>query len=178
MPIYTRTGDDGTTALYGGRRLPKSDSQVEAYGCVDELTTTLGMLMLYIEDKGELQFVGDIQLDLYAIMGSLAQAPTNLSDQEKKIKIFEIKIDSLTGKLPPLTHFILPQGSKASCWAHMARVTCRKAERAVILFIEKAKSMDGKNTQIIVRYLNRLSDLLFTYARSFNTTKEIATRKK
>jgi cob(I)alamin adenosyltransferase len=176
MPIYTRTGDDGTTALYGGRRLLKSDPQVEAYGCVDELTTTLGILMLYIKDREELRFVGDIQLDLYAIMSSLAQAPTNLSNQKRKIMMFEEKIDSLTGKLPPLTHFILPQGPKASCWAHMARVICRKTERAVIFFFKKAKKLDDKNTQIIVKYLNRLSDLLFTYARSFNTTKEIATR--
>ena len=89
MAIYTRTGDDGTTALYGGARLSKTDPQIVAYGSVDELTTALGLLMTYIsEEKEEVEFVEGVQKDLYVIMGFLAQAPTVLKSQEKKILTF------------------------------------------------------------------------------------------
>lgn len=169
MPIYTRTGDDGTTALYGGRRLSKTDLQVEAYGSVDELTSNLGMLNTCIRDKDkEKEFIGIVQQDLYVIMGFLAAAPTDLTLQEKRIEVFEKKIDDLTAGQPPLHHFILPQGTLASCWAHVARVVCRRSERTILNYFQKNKLMEKKESQIIIKYINRLSDLLFTYARSFN----------
>lgn len=168
MVIYTRTGDDGTTSIFGGKRLSKANVQVEAYGCLDELTSTLGMFITYIDDTVESHFVEDIQRDLHIIMGFLANAPTDLGKQKSKVLMFEKKIDILTEKLPPLMDFILPGGTLASCWAHMARVSCRKAERAVVFFFEKRKKVEEENSQIIFQYLNRLSDLLFTYSRIFN----------
>jgi len=172
MKIYTRTGDDGTTALFGGKRLSKADVQVDVYGCLDELTCILGVLFAHIKNGVESRFIEVIQQDLYVIMGFLANAPTNLEKQKNNIVLFEKKIDALTEKLPPLTHFILPRGSLSSCWAHMARVSCRRAERAVVLFFEKGKRMKNGDSQIILQYLNRLSDLLFTYARTFNDERE------
>ncbi|MFH0773600.1 MAG: cob(I)yrinic acid a,c-diamide adenosyltransferase [bacterium] len=177
MAIYTKTGDDGTTALYGGRRLSKTDLQVGAYGSVDELTSALGVLMIYIQDKKEREFILIIQEDLHVIMGCLAQAPTNLSNQEKNIKLLERKIDTLTARLPSLTHFILPNGSPSSCHAHMARVICRRTERSVISYFQKNKLMKERETIIIMKYINRLSDLLFTYARTFNIHNEVAPHK-
>jgi len=168
MAIYTRTGDDGTTSLYGGRRLSKADIQVEAYGSVDELTSALGILITYIQKKEEKEFVKNIQEDLHVIMGFLAQAPTNLSSQEKKIQLFEKRVDTLTTHLSPLTHFILPQGSLPSCWAHMARAICRRAERSIICYYQKKHLVEKKESLIIIKFMNRLSDLLFTYARTFN----------
>lgn len=168
MAIYTRTGDDGTTALFGGKRLSKADLQVEAYGCLDELTTTLGVLIAHLPDKTESPFIEDIQRDLYVIMGFLANAPTELEKQKSKIVLFEKKIDALTKKLPQLTHFILPGGSLASCWAHMARVACRRAERSIVKYFQKKLVLNKNEFLIILEYVNRLSDLLFTYARFFN----------
>lgn len=178
MPIYTRTGDDGTTALFGGKRLSKADIQIEAYGTLDELTTVLGLFIAYIPDPTEIPFVEDIQRDLYSLMGFLANAPMKLDGQVKRIILFEKKIDSLTEKLPPLTNFILPKGSLPSCWAHMARVSCRKAERTIILFFKEAKKLQEPESQVIVKYINRLSDLLFTYARFFNNEKEMISKRK
>lgn len=168
MSIYTRTGDDGTTSLFGGARLSKSCIHVKAYGALDELTSTLGMFVAYIDKGEEAQFIKGIQQDLYVIMGFLANAPTDLVQQKDKIKVFEDRIDKLTKKLPPLHNFIIPGGTLATCWAHMARVSCRKAERIVIAHFQKEKIMKNQNSEIVLTYLNRLSDLLFTYARSFN----------
>lgn len=172
MPIYTKTGDDGTTGLFGGLRLSKADAQIAAYGSLDELTSTLGMLVVHVSDGEEARFIEDIQRDLYVIMGLLANAPTNLAVQKNKIEKFEKKIDLLTEKLPPLNNFIIPGGSIASCWTHMARVSCRKAERTVILYFRNNKIMKENDSQVILMYLNRLSDLLFTYARTFNKEKD------
>lgn len=177
MSIYTRTGDDGTTSLFGGTRLSKSCVHVKAYGALDELTSTLGMLVAYLDKGKDAQFIKGIQQDLYGIMGFLANAPTDLAQQKDKIKVFEDRIDELTEKLPPLHTFIIPGGTFPSCWAHMARVSCRKAERVVITHFQKEKIMENQNSGIVLTYLNRLSDLLFTYARSFNTTKEILTQQ-
>jgi len=177
MKIYTRTGDDGTTALFGGERLSKADIQIDAYGCLDELTSTIGVLLGHIENNDEISFIDDIQRDLYIIMGFIANAPTDLKKQERKIALFENKIDKLTGRLPPLNNFIIPGGSVVSCWAHMARVNCRKAERAVVLHFQKKKIMKDENSQVVLTYLNRLSDLLFSYARAFNEEKDIISKK-
>lgn len=177
MAIYTRMGDDGTTGLFGGKRLSKADIRIDAYGCLDELTSILGVFIGTIKDKREISFLEDIQKDLYVIMGVLAAAPSDLKKQKNKIELFEKKIDSLTEKLPPLKDFIIPGGSPTSCWAHMARVGCRKAERVVVHFFEREKNITDKNSQIILQYLNRLSDLLFTYARTFNNKKETISKK-
>lgn len=177
MTIYTRTGDDGTTSLFGGKRLSKADIQIEAYGSLDELTSTLGVFISHISDGEEARFVEYIQHDLYVLMGFLANAPSDLNEQKKRIDLFEKKIDSLTAKLPPLNNFIIPGGSNASCWAHMARVSARHAERIVIHFFQDSNVLEGSNPHIVLVYLNRLSDLLFTYARAFNKERDIISKK-
>lgn len=178
MPIYTRKGDGGITALFGGKKVSKADLQVEAYGMVDELTVVLGMLRTSISQSDDLSFLEDIQRDLYIFMGFLAHAPVTLLEQERKIDLFEKKIDTFTQKLPPLSHFILPNGSLPSCWAHMARVTCRRAERSIVRFFEKKGVLEKPESQTIVKYMNRLSDLLFTYARILNREQEAISKKK
>lgn len=177
MAIYTRTGDDGTTSLFGGKRLSKANLQIMAYGEIDELTTTIGILMSHLPDRDEYSFIEEIQRDLYAIMGSLANAPVDLDKQDGRIAQFEKKIDVLTEKLPALNNFILPHGTLASCWAHMARVSCRKCERSIVLFFQSSKAIDEKKSQIIITYINRLSDLFFTYARTFNEGQEVISKK-
>jgi cob(I)alamin adenosyltransferase len=177
MSIYTRTGDDGTTSLFGGSRVSKSDIQIDAYGSLDELTSIMGLFVSHINNKEEGIFVKNIQQDLYAIMGMLAGAPADLKAQKNKAEAFELKIDSLTRKLPPLKDFIIPGGSLGSCWAHMARVSCRKSERIIIRYFLGKKIIQKKDSQLIIKYLNRLSDLLFTYARFFNTEGDAVSKK-
>jgi len=177
MPIYTRAGDDGSTSLYGGKRVSKACVQVQSYGALDELTTLLGMLICHIKNAEDIRLLEEIQHDLYTMMGFLANAPTDLQNLQERVTFFEKKIDALTQKLPPLNNFIIPGGSVASCWAHIARVCCRKAERIVIKHFEKVETKKMDDKQNILIYLNRLSDLLFTYARHFNEENEKLSKK-
>jgi len=163
MKIYTKTGDNGTTALFGGRRLPKSDPQVVAYGSVDELTSFIGLLLAKITSESDKKFLTDIQKDLYIIMSSLSGASIHSSVLKEKVIQLEKKIDEIELKLPKLIRFILPQGSETTALSHIARTVCRRAEREVV----KVKSLP-----LILQYLNRLSDFLFVLARSYNK-KEI-----
>ncbi len=165
MPIYTRTGDSGTTALYGGKRLLKSDLQVEAYGSIDELTSFIGLVVNKLINRKDKFFLISLQKDLYQIMAVLSGA--NIDPKflfEEKVLTFENKIDELEKKLPKLNKFILPGGTEISSWFHILRVICRRAERNVIRF---------DNNIVIVKYLNRLSDLLFVMARTYGKNKEI-----
>ena len=114
--------------LFGGKRVSKADVQVEAYGSLDELSSVLGMFALHL-DSLETTFIEDVQRDIYIIMGALAGAPTDLKKLSNKIATFEHKIDSFSQALPPLKDFIIPGGSLPASWAHLARTTCRKAER-------------------------------------------------
>jgi len=151
MPIYTRTGDDGTTALFGGKRVAKSNSQVELYGSIDELNSWLGLF----KDK----HLAVIQSDLFTIGSTLAGWKGNLDFIDLRVKEMEDWIDAMDKKLPPLTNFILPSGQM-----HVARNVCRRVERLAV--------RSEANPQII-KYLNRLSDLLFTYARFINKKQKI-----
>jgi cob(I)alamin adenosyltransferase len=164
MSIYTRTGDFGTTGLYGGKRILKSDLQVEAYGSIDELTSYIGLIVVKLKNKKDADLLIEIQKDLYQIMGFLSGAKIDLSPLEKKITKFEQKIDLIEKKLPKLTKFILPDGTEISSWFHILRVICRRTERNVVGF---------NNNIIIVKYLNRLSDFLFVMARNYGKNKEI-----
>ncbi len=164
MPIYTRTGDTGTTGLYGGKRLSKSDLQVEAYGNIDELTSFIGLVKEKIKDKNDKLFLISLQKDFHQIIAVLSDAKINLKFLEARVLDFENTIDSLEKKLPKLTRFILPGGTEISGWFHILRVICRRAERSVVRF---------NNNVLIVRYLNRLSDLLFVMARTYGKNKEV-----
>lgn len=173
MKIYTRTGDTGTTGLFGGERIPKDSLAVESYGSVDELTSALGVLLTTITEENERQFIISIQKDLYDIMGSLAHAPIDLTSCKSHIADIEGKIDSLTKKLPELRAFIIPGGSPASAWSHLCRTICRRAERGVVRSYKEKGAMGKEDSSVVVQYLNRLSDLLFTYARYFNEHTEL-----
>jgi cob(I)alamin adenosyltransferase len=168
MKIYTKTGDDGDTALFGGGRVHKDDVRVEAYGQVDELNSVLGVARA--EGLGGLDaLVGELQSQLFTI-GSVLATPRDSAAaahvpqvQEAWIAAMERAIDSYDLELPPLTTFVLPGGSKAAAYLHLARTVCRRAERHVVP-LHRAGLVD-KRVEI---YLNRLSDLLFAMARYAN----------
>jgi cob(I)alamin adenosyltransferase len=164
MSIYTRTGDDGTTATYGGIRKPKSDLLFYAIGTVDELTSFIGLVINKLKRKDDRLFLTQIQKDLYLVMAVLAGGKKDLSHLAQEVKKIEEKIDKLESDLPKLNKFILPQGSELSSWFHVLRSVCRRAERNVVKF---------KNNLVIVKYLNRLSDLFFVIARTYGKNKEI-----
>ncbi len=187
MSIYTKTGDKGDTSLYGGKRVPKYDSQIEAYGSVDELTSFLGLVIAKIptlpsglrgvgKNQGHKDLLTHIQKDLYSAMGTLCGATTDLSGLEERVITFEKTIDTIDKNLPKLTRFILPQGGEVASLFHVARTVCRRAERHVVaLFNQKNVGIDRQKRSIIVQYLNRLSDLLFMLARFYSRGKEVIT---
>lgn len=168
MSIYTKFGDKGKTSLYAGKTVSKGSLRVNAYGTVDELNSYLGVTLALIRDRKLQNKIIDIQKDLFELGASLA-SPTgyknkNLSSYlNSRVLEFEAEIDFLTKKLPKLENFILPGGSKAGSGLHFARTLTRRSERRVVELFEKEKV----NKDIIV-FLNRLSDLLFMYARDIN----------
>jgi cob(I)alamin adenosyltransferase len=165
VKIYTKTGDSGQTSLYGGKRVLKSDVQVEAYGSVDELNSSLGVLISHLEKTNPYSsFFISIQSDLFTIGSVLAGNTLDMKGVVNRVSEMENLIDTLEKELPPLNHFILPQGSPVCTFAHLARAVCRRSERAVVWLFQNNKESDRR----IVMYLNRLSDLLFVYARLCN----------
>ena len=171
MKIYTRTGDDGTTGLFGGRRVAKSDPRIECYGTVDELNATLGLAAAAAELPDKLgAMLAQVQNELFVIGSHLAtpQDDTRRLAQvpdldESAIKRLESQIDAADAELPPLRNFILPGGSEAAARLHLARTVCRRAERLLVEF-----SGEQAVEPVVLRYLNRLSDWLFVYARWCN----------
>lgn len=166
MPIYTKTGDGGKTSLYGGKRVSKSDSLVEAYGTVDELSSFIGLTASKIKNTKDRIFLISIQKDLYLIMANLSGAKTDLSSFDMRILEFEKTIDRYDKKLPKLTKFIIPGGSENSALFQVLRVLTRRAER-------KTVALNDERHRLPIKYLNRLSDLFFTMARSYNRNREI-----
>lgn len=170
MKIYTKTGDQGETSLFGGARVPKSNLRVAAYGDVDELNAALGWLVTQSPSDPEVvDVLGSIQRTLFGIGGEVAtskpEARAKLRDlvDERDVERLESSIDALEEQLPPLKSFILPGGSPAGAAAHVARTVCRRAERSLV-----ALSAVDEIRPEILRYLNRLSDWLFVAARSLN----------
>jgi cob(I)alamin adenosyltransferase len=168
MKIYTRTGDDGTTSLSGGKRVSKFHIRVEAYGSVDELIAWIGTIRSYPENNSKKDFLVHIQDQLMRCAAELSSAGENrkgrsyLPDQEIVSKL-EIEIDEMEKLLPPLTNFILPGGNIAASNTNVARCVCRRAERKVLKLNETEKV-----PQIILQFLNRLSDYLFVLTRSIS----------
>jgi cob(I)alamin adenosyltransferase len=160
--IYTRTGDDGTTGLGDGARVRKDDARVEAYGTVDELNSVLGMVppLGITGDLAEL--IASFQQKLFDLGGELC-IPGRVVIQSSDVLHLEQELDRLNESLPPLKEFVLPGGNAAAAACHLARAICRRAERRVISMAETA----AVNSHSI-RYLNRLSDLLFVLARTIN----------
>lgn len=156
MKIYTKTGDKGTTCLPSGKRVRKDDLQVEAVGTLDELNAWLGMLSTSIKDeemKGELR---DIQTDLFTIGGTLRV-------DDGRTEQLEQAIDKAEETLPPIKGFVYPGGSSQAALCHVCRTVCRRAERRFI-----SLSDEREVSAETLRYLNRLSDFLFQFARKLN----------
>lgn len=168
--LYTRTGDDGTTALFGGRRVKKDAPRVEAYGAVDELNSAIGVAVSVMRRRRLVKTLQEIQNELFNIGSELASAGARRAEvaalftqAQKKIASLEKLTDEYDAKLPALRTFILPGGSQAGALLHLCRTVCRRAERAVVTLGRKEKVRPE-----IGAYLNRLSDLLFALARYEN----------
>jgi cob(I)alamin adenosyltransferase len=163
--IYTKTGDKGETALLGGTRVPKNHIRIEAYGTVDELNSWLGQIRDCVSKEHEAE-IYKIQNYLFTVGSHLATTPTkdvkmSLPDlKEEEITFLEEKIDSMEKTLPALTNFVLPGGDANASKIHIARCVCRRAER-ISVALTNEESID----QLIVQYLNRLSDYLFVLSR-------------
>ncbi len=170
MKIYTKTGDKGETSLFGGKRVWKDNLRIEAYGSVDELNSIIGVAISEISNEELKEELCNIQNDLFVVGSDLA---TSIDLDSKKVVIpridesyskrLEKVIDSFDGKLPELKQFILPGGLKGAAILHYARTICRRAERNVVALLK----IENVGTDI-VQYLNRLSDLLFVFARFEN----------
>jgi len=171
MKIYTRTGDTGETALFGGGRVPKDHPRVAAYGDVDELNSVLGLVRA--TEPAELfdPLLESIQRDLFAIGGHLAtpdpervrKALEKATLSPERVSEFERTMDDADRELPPLKAFVLPAGTPKASALHLARTVCRRAERSVVHLAHESDV-----PELFVVYLNRLSDLLFTLARLAN----------
>lgn len=171
MKIYTRTGDSGETALFGGGRVSKDDARVGAYGAVDELNAAVGVALAGDPHEFEQALLESIQRDLFAIGAQLAtprpervrEALAKADLSQDRVAHFETVMDRADEELPPLDAFILPGGTSKAAGLHQARTACRRAEREVVGLASEADV-----PEIVVVYLNRLSDLLFTLARLAN----------
>lgn len=168
MKIYTKTGDKGETALFTGRRVPKDNLRVEAYGTVDELNAVLGMAVTALPAASPVREpLLRIQRDLFDLGGDLATPPDKAGRGatvvEAQVAFLEATIDGWERELPPLKRFILPGGTAAAATLQLARAVCRRAERRVIT-LARAEEV----SPVAIQYLNRLSDLLFVAARYVN----------
>ena len=165
MKIYTKAGDRGTSTLLGGNIVPKDHPRLEAYGTLDELNSWIGLIRDQLDN-------GDIRKTLMRIQDRIMVGSTILASEkkdasvtipqlhEKDITFLEREIDRMEQELKPLQSFILPGGHTTVSYCHLARTTCRRAERYSVKFIKSSEQ-----TRILVKYLNRLSDYLFTLAR-------------
>ena len=171
MKIYTKTGDNGETALYGGTRVSKANARVEAYGTIDEVNAFLGLAKANISDESIISQLQKIQFNLFTV-GSEAATPTDqltlangnprlpLMISEKEIEELEIWMDAMEENLKPLQFFILPGGGNETTSLHLARTVCRRAERSLVFLNETEEVRKD-----LIKYLNRLSDYLFVLAR-------------
>ena len=160
--IVTRTGDKGTTGLADGSRLPKDAARIAAIGDVDELNSTLGAVLAEDLPEALRATLTDVQHDLFDLGGELS-VPGHAVVTDAHVARLESELDALNDKLPALKDFILPGGSPAAAAAHVARATCRRAERRLVT-LAKAETIPP----VLRHYLNRLSDLLFVVARALN----------
>jgi cob(I)alamin adenosyltransferase len=173
--IYTRTGDDGTTGLIGGRRVSKDDLRIEAYGSVDELNSVVGLARSHALPGAVEEILARVQDDLFTIgarlatPGSSAAGPGFAALTADSVVSLERAIDRCEAELPPLRQFVLPGGAPAGALLHMARTVARRAERGCVA-LARTDSVASE----VLSYLNRLSDLLFVLARFVNLKSGIA----
>ncbi len=165
--IYTRTGDDGTTGLADGTRVPKDDPRVEVYGTLDELNSVMGLLLAEKLPENVAAVLQPIQHELFDL-GSEFCLPGYIAITAEHVQRLETTLDRFNENLPPLKEFILPGGSRAAALCHLARTVCRRAERrAWTLHKQQVQNPEA------IKYLNRLSDLLFVLARVIARQDEV-----
>lgn len=164
MKIYTKTGDDGTTSLYGGERVSKHNLRVEAYGTVDELNAQLGMLRDMTKDpkiESNIIFIQKLLFSVGTILASTSNPKKLLPKiNPSDIEFLELEIDAMNANLNPMTHFILPGGHPIVSQCHIVRSVCRRAERRICHLAENQKI-----DPTLIRFINRLSDYLFVLGR-------------
>lgn len=168
MKIYTKTGDKGTTALFGGKRVSKADLRIETYGTIDELNSYIGLVRDQPVNQIRKEILVEIQDRLFTIGSILATEPGNTkvkipSLAVEDITLLEKEIDVMDAALPPMKSFVLPGGHQSVSFCHVARTVCRRSERLVI-----ALDAQEKVDAIIIQYLNRLSDYLFMLSRKMS----------
>lgn len=168
MKIYTKTGDQGTTALFGGKRVSKADLRIETYGTVDELNSYIGLVRDQPVNQNRKSILVEIQDRLFTIGSILATEPGNTkvkvpSLSLEDVTLLEKEIDAMDAQLPPMKSFVLPGGHQSVSFCHVARTVCRRAERLVI-----ALATTEKTDQLVIQYLNRLSDYLFMLSRKMS----------
>lgn len=180
MKIYTKTGDKGTTALFGGTRVPKHHIRIECYGTVDELNSHLGLIRDQDIDKHSKNMLITIQENLFTLGAILATDPEKsllksgkarlniprISDAD--ITLLEEEMDHMNTTLPPMTHFVLPGGHQTVSFCHIARCVCRRAERLTTSLNE----IEPLQAELLI-YLNRLSDYLFVLARKLSYDMQV-----
>lgn len=172
MKIYTKTGDKGKTSLLSGEKVKKHNIRLNAYGSVDELNSFIGYLISLNINKKHKEFLTDVQHKLFNL-GALLAVKKDVSFRipeitDKDIQALETEIDRLNKGIPPLKEFILPGGSAETAQCHICRSVCRRAERTVSELSEKEKIQE-----LLLIYLNRLSDYFFVLARKISQEKEI-----
>jgi cob(I)alamin adenosyltransferase len=172
--VYTRTGDDGTTGLGGGQRVPKDSPRIETYGTVDELSSAIGVALALGLDSRLAGPLKRIQNDLFNLGSDLcileddkAERPAPVIE-DRHVAALEELMDGLSAELPPLDNFILPGGAPGAAQLHVARTVCRRAERLAVALARREPVGPS-----VVRYLNRLSDVLFVMARYENRQRRI-----
>lgn len=179
--IYTRSGDDGGTGLFGGQRVSKDALRVEAYGTVDELNAVLGLVRTQEADTDIDALLQTVQNDLFGLGADLAtpEAKDTIKGRVhitrvalSQVTYLETEIDRYEDELPPLTNFILPGGSPLAAGLHHARVVCRRTERRAVT-LAHAEAQAAPVNPIVIQYLNRLSDLLFVLARIANHRRSL-----
>ena len=178
MKIYTKTGDEGKTSLFGGQRVLKDDLRIESYGTTDELNALIGVVLSESLTAEISELLIQIQNDLFIVGAELATPLETRTEKSiipelnnKSIELLENANDEIDEKLPPLKNFILPSGVRSASLLHFARTVCRRAERNVVKLAKEVELNEN-----VVMYLNRLSDLLFVLARNENirtSTEEV-----
>lgn len=175
MKVYTKTGDTGTTALFGGTRVPKHHIRIESYGTVDELNSHIGLIRDQEINPIYKSVLIEVQDRLFTVGAILATPPEketlksgekrlqNLGIVETDIEFLENQIDTMEESLPPMTHFVLPGGHTTVSYCHIARCVCRRAERLAV----HLNDIEPTN-EMVIKYLNRLSDYLFVLARKLS----------
>jgi cob(I)alamin adenosyltransferase len=175
MKIYTKTGDDGTTSLFGGKRVSKADLRIDTYGTVDELNSWIGVLRDQPVNQSRKDILIEIQDRLFTIGSTLAIEPGNSKVKiplltETDIEFLERQMDEMELALEPMRFFVLPGGNQSISFGHVARTVCRRSERLAI-----ALSHSEPVNELVIKYLNRLSDYLFVLCRTM--THELKTEE-